>query len=562
MRKKPLQSHLRMRKTYLSFGLVLLIVALALHTAYLLQSRSNMQRQAQQDHTQLLEQQRYHASLFTDEIASCASALSLSQRLQKVLVIRQTPDYLAFADCRDLLQEYETAPFRMYRLDLYVPSVHTLVTSSEGVFYHLEEKNSAVYDALLALPESANGFWTIAYQGTEPGIVSRYRNENYLTYVRQVPSLTTGKPRALLLLSVAYPTFSAYTTPAAGDMSSLFFDGVLLCGSVTDDPAWTTLASESLSGLTFRYQYRFHPGNVFSGVFGFVLLVILLFLLVSFFLLILISERQIARPIHHLLTGFEGIQQGAFETRLGHHDNEFCGDLNRGFDHMAQHLQESVTALVTERTRGEELRLQLLMMQVRPHFLYNIFNNMVWLVAQKKYAPLEELVNATAGFYRSALRDPEKEITLLENMDQLRHYVAIQRFRFGDRFTLAFDIPDELWDLEIPNLILQPLVENAIVHGFEEQQQPGYIRLKAVREAGRLFLTVSDDGKGIPEARLAQIAKAMAQDETCDDCFALNNVARRLRIRYGEMAQIQIRSQPEHGTDIVLCIPLQEGEPS
>ena len=140
--------------------------------------------------------------------------------------------------------------------------------------------------------------------------------------------------------------------------------------------------------------------------------------------------------------------------------------------------------------------------------------------------------------------------------------MAIQRFRFGDRFTLAFDIPDELWDLEIPNLILQPLVENAIVHGFEEQQQPGYIRLKAVREAGRLFLTVSDDGKGIPEARLAQIAKAMAQDETCDDCFALNNVARRLRIRYGEMAQIQIRSQPEHGTDIVLCIPLQEGEPS
>lgn len=554
--------HLRMGRMYLSFLLVLVVCAAALHAAFLAQTYFSMVEQARTDREHVLYQQMYHAERYMMELEDCANTLCISPRLQQVLIDRQKPDYLAFADCRDLLTEYEMAPYDIYRIDLYVAGSNSLITSSEGVFYHMDEETRAVYEELMGKTGNADGalYWTKDYQTREPGIVSRTRNNRYLTLVKRVISTYTGRTKGVLLLSVSYDHFASYIaqTPE-NEVSTISFGQELLCGEPVAEAGWEkiTMSSEP-TGLSFAYFYEFNFSSIFSGGFMMVMAGIMLLFLMGFIMLVFITERRVAKPIGRLISGFQRVEKGEFDVRLDGDDDEIFGDLNRGFDHMAGHLQSTVTELVDERTRGRELKQRLLMMQIKPHFLYNIFNNMIWLVEQKKYDNLEQLVTATAGFYKSALNAGSEDILLYDNQRQLDYYVRIQKFRFGDRFELQMQVTEEAEALSIPNLLLQPLVENCINHGFQGSERHGLIRVNACVRGEQLVIAVRDNGKGIEPERLGEIRQAMAQDSgSAREFFALVNVAARLRNRYGSGANIEINSESGVGTEVIIRIPAQ-----
>ncbi|MGN1019498.1 MAG: sensor histidine kinase [Aristaeellaceae bacterium] len=550
---------LRLGKMYLSFLAALLICALMLHGAYLVQSWGSLVRQARAEREQVLAQKVYHTERYVKEMEDCANVLCVSTRLQQVLINRQTPDYLAYADCRDLLTEYEFAPYDIFRIDLYLSSSQSLITSSEGVFYHLGEEERAVYEALMARGKGEGDcFWTLDYQTHEPELVAKTRGIRYITLVKRVVSLYTGKSKGILLISVPYEHFASINaeTPE-NEYSCIRFGGETLCGASAEGEGWETLvmAAEEAPGFTLEYSYRFGFWSVFGGGFVVVLGVIMLLFLLGFVLIVIITERRVAKPVERLLQGFARLEAGDFSTRVGDGEDGIFGELNRGFDHMAEHLQSTVTELVDEKTRGRELKQRLLMMQIKPHFLYNIFNNMIWLVEQGQYDNLKELVGATAGFYKTALNAGSEDIMLFDNQRQLAYYVCIQKFRFGDRFDLEMEVSEEAETLTIPNLLLQPLVENAIAHGFQGLEGRGLIRVTAQVTDGTLTVRVRDNGCGIEPERLADIRRAMAQDAGGEKYFALVNVAARLRSRYGGEASIGISSRPGEGTEVVIRMP-------
>ena len=223
---------------------------------------------------------------------------------------------------------------------------------------------------------------------------------------------------------------------------------------------------------------------------------------------------------------------------------------------MAGHLQTVVDELVAEKTRGRELKQRLLQMQIRPHFLYNIFNNMVWMTEQKKYDTLEQLVKSTAGFYKTALNAGSSDIMLLENRRQLEYYVTIQKFRFGDQFDLETQIDEAIEDRMIPNLLLQPLVENAIAHGLRDEKERGKIIVRAKAADGGILLSVSDNGCGITPDRLKAIREAVSSGaDNSEQFFALVNIAARLRSVYGSKAELRIESKENAGTRVEIWIP-------
>lgn len=551
-----MQRGIRLKKTYLSFALVLVLIALALFGALTYRTQRSMRLQTEQDHLQLLQLEEERLFHFLQGVEVCGDVLSMSPRCQKVLLSRQTMDYLAFADCRDLLGEYLTAPFGLYRLDLYVLSGNTLVTSSEGVFYHLSQEEMAPLEELMANSRAQTGFWTTAWQGREPGLVGRFRNGRYLTYVREVVSLYTGKVRGLMLLSVSAGQLDEFCLSGDQLSGSISLDGELISGKQMEGNGWQTLTrADQDTGFTCTCSYL--PMQPILRDRGFLLIMLLMLVLFGllFGLLVLISERQVAGPAGRLLRGFEEVQKGDFGCRVGDWDNAFLGDVNEGFDRTAQHLQESVEALVEERTRGEELHEQLLLMQIRPHFLYNIFNSMIWLLAQMRLEDLEDLITSTATFYRTALSQGQREITLSQNMEQLRSYVSIQRYRFGDRFDLLCRLPEELEEEKVPNLLLQPLVENALTHGFEGMEGRGRVEVKAALIEGQIVLTVQDNGLGIGEGRLQELRDAMARDENSTEFFAMVNVARRLRLSFGDRAGIWVDSLAGQGTTVEIRLP-------
>ena len=552
---------LRLGKMYLSFLAALLICALMLHGAYLVQSWGSLMRQARAEREQVLAQKVYHTERYVKEMEDCANVLCVSTRLQQVLINRQTPDYLAYADCRDLLTEYEIAPYDIFRIDLYLSGSRSLITSSEGVFYRLGEKERTVYEELLARALGKEDcFWALDYQTREPELVTKTRGIRYITLVKRVVSLYTGKSKGILLISVPYEHFASINaeTPA-NEYSCIRFEGRLLCGGVAEGEDWETLSmvSSAAPGFSFEYGYRFDFGSVFGGGFVVVLGVIMLLFLLGFVLIVIITERRVAKPVERLLHGFRQLEAGNFATRVGDGEDGIFGELNRGFDHMAEHLQSTVTELVDERTRRRELKQRLLMMQIKPHFLYNIFNNMIWLVEQGQYDNLKQLVTATAGFYKTALNAGSGDIMLFDNQRQLSYYVCIQKFRFGDRFDLEMAVSEEAETLTIPNLLLQPLVENAITHGFQGLDRRGLIRVTAEAEGDVLTVRVKDNGCGIPPERLEDIRRAMEKDAgRAEKYFALVNVAARLRSRYGGRASIEMDSRPGEGTEVVIRVPV------
>lgn len=555
---KQKKLRLRMRRMYLYFLLVLLACALALHAAYLVQSCYSLREQARQEREHILHQQVYHTERYLQEAEACANTLCVSPRLQQVLIERQTTDYLAFADCRDLLTEFQMTPYDIYRIDLYVASSHSLITSSEGVFYHLDEAKRSVFEKMLDRSSETDVYWTLDYQTREPGIVARMRSSRYITLVKRVVSIYTGKVKGILLLSVSYDHFDSYAalTPE-NEYSCLSFCGQTICGERMTQPGWNDISMAlQQDGFEFAYTYRFDYATLFSGPFVLVMAVIMLLFLLGFVLIVFITERRVAQPVERLLLGLQRLEKGEFDIRMNNDGDELFGDLNRGFDHTASHLQASVTELVDERTRRRELKQRLLMMQIKPHFLYNIFNNMIWLVEQQKYDNLKQLVTATAGFYKSVLNAGLDAILLYDNMRQLDYYVQIQKFRFGDRFDLEMQLSEDVEELSIPNLLLQPLVENAINHGFQDLERRGRIVLTAKIVQQELCICVRDNGCGMSPQRLEQIRQAMrGEEDNGREFFALVNVALRLRSRYDGRADMTIESTAGTGTEVTLRIP-------
>ena len=545
---------LRMGRIYRGFLLVLLISALSLHVVYMAFTYARMERQAREERQRVLQQGVSFADRFLEEIEDCANILSVSQTLQQVLLTRQRIDYLAFRDCQNVLNEYTMAPFGIYRLDLYVSSQEALVTSSEGVFYHLSPEQRAMYENCLAEGRSQ---WMLNYQGQEPPLVGKTRNESYLTFVRPVVSMYTGKTRGVLFLSVKYREFETFLPAVqAGEAVRILYGQAELCGSRSENRKDTVLSVTSqTSGISFEYGYRFRWTQIFSFRLLLLIALITALFLISFLIIVFISERMLGRPIERLLYGFSELEKSHFEIRLDGGQDEIFGELYSGFEHMASHLQSAVDELVTEKTRGRELKQRLLQMQIRPHFLYNIFNNMVWMTEQKSYDTLEQLVKSTAGFYKTALNAGSSDIMLLENQRQLEYYVTIQKFRFGDRFDLEVHLDEAVEDQLIPNLLLQPLVENAIVHGMQNLSRRGRIIVTAGPVDGGLLLAVEDNGSGIDPERLRLIREAIRSGEdNSDQFFAMVNIAARLRSVYGDRADLQIQSEPDRYTRVEIRI--------
>ena len=198
-----------------------------------------------------------------------------------------------------------------------------------------------------------------------------------------------------------------------------------------------------------------------------------------------------------------------------------------------------------------QARLQALQMQLNPHFLFNSLHSIAALM-HKDVEAADGMIARLSDLLRAALDSSDaQEVTLREEFDLLERYLAIEQIRFGDRLNVSIDAPPELLDARVPNLILQPLVENAIRHGVEPRAKPGRIELRAQSSNGTLVLEVSDNGPGLPSS------------QPMNEGIGLSNTRTRLRTLYGEAHGFELRQSPEGGLLVRLTIPFRTAsEPS
>jgi signal transduction histidine kinase len=195
-----------------------------------------------------------------------------------------------------------------------------------------------------------------------------------------------------------------------------------------------------------------------------------------------------------------------------------------------------------------QAQLQALKMQLQPHFLFNTLNSISALnhedpkAANRMIARLSELLRLSLD------NDGAREVSLLQELDFLKRYLEIQQVRFGDRLHVRFDVTPETLEARVPNLLLQPLVENAIQHGIAPFAAPGEINIQASRENGLLCLRVTDNGPGLPAPKPAGGAS---------EGIGLANTRARLQQIYGKAHRFELRNGTEQGAVAEVRIPFQ-----
>jgi two-component system sensor histidine kinase YesM len=266
--------------------------------------------------------------------------------------------------------------------------------------------------------------------------------------------------------------------------------------------------------------------------------------------------RHILIPIEHL---------NAKILALGNTDSfDLSGSAEKVFDRLIKAIGSEATAkmLVTQ------AEIRALQNQINPHFLYNTLEAIRCHAIAHRMPEIAEMTEALATLFRYGINRPGKMATLAEELDNVRNYLTIQKYRFADKISVAWFVEDEdanIMECPLPILTIQPIVENAIHHGLETKMGNGVISIRAYTTQTKLIISVTDDGIGIPEQKLDEILHALYETSnlssmlTKDPNFvsgiALINVNQRLKFYFGEEYGLNIESTVGCGTSVEIIMP-------
>ena len=270
---------------------------------------------------------------------------------------------------------------------------------------------------------------------------------------------------------------------------------------------------------------------------------------------ILIS-RFITHPIHRLLKSMKGVEKGVFQKVTIKTGNDEIGELKDGYNMMIEEIQKLISKIVVDQKIKRKAELDILQAQIKPHFLYNTFDAISSLALSGRNREVYSLVKTLGSYYRISLNKGREIISIAEELEIVKNYLTIQKIRYQDAFIAQFDIDERVSPYQIPKLILQPLVENALYHGIKPTGEPGVITITARYASDCLTLTVADDGVGMSEAQIAAIMESKPGE--LPGGFGLRGTIERLRIFYNTANVLQITSGPEGGTQLTITIPLKE----
>lgn len=294
--------------------------------------------------------------------------------------------------------------------------------------------------------------------------------------------------------------------------------------------------------------------------------IIILLAVFSVFVCLIVANRMsnyVARPIGTLAAGMRRFRKGDFDAKIELDREDEFEQLAVGFNKMTTQLKETMKERVDAERKVNETRIEMMQAQLNPHFLYNTLDTIKWVAKANQVPEVATMSASLAGILRTSISQAQF-VTLSQEIKLIENYCEIQRIRFDDKFDITIDIPDDVMQAIIPKLILQPIVENAIIHGMDETEN-GHIYVAAIRDKGKdgekdlLKISVQDDGKGISD----EMMQALNNDdvETLKGHLGLNNVNTIIRLYYGKEYGVIAVRPTQGGTVMIVTLPFSEKEP-
>lgn len=276
-------------------------------------------------------------------------------------------------------------------------------------------------------------------------------------------------------------------------------------------------------------------------------------------------SATLTKPVKQLTTAANALAQGKFDTTIDVHSKDELAFLAQTFDYMRKSINRSIDELQQKAQLEQELQqsqlllkesqLKSLQNQVNPHFLFNALNTLSKKAYLDGAEETSDLLIDVAGLLRYNLKNSDQAVKLADEITVSQQYMQIQQARFSDRLQFEVDIDQRLTDVMMPSFTLQPLIENAVIHGIEPKEEGGTVTLKVALHDGSVQIEIHDDGLGMHAQQIAALWQADPQEH-----IGFANVAMRLTLFFGRSDLMDIQSEVGKGTTIHIDIPWEEAE--
>lgn len=270
----------------------------------------------------------------------------------------------------------------------------------------------------------------------------------------------------------------------------------------------------------------------------------------------LIITRMITRPINILVSTMKDISsrrldKACFETSIP----EFIR-LRDGYNLMTEEIHSLLNKVIQEETFKRRAEMNFLQEQIKPHFLYNTFDSISSLALMGRNQDVYRMMSALGSFYRISLSKGKEIITVREELETVKNYLAVLQYRYPHLFTVECRAEPETLEMPILKLVLQPFAENAVYHGLKPKNEPGTILLTTRSTEKGIELTIEDDGVGMDE----KIGERALQNREPTGSFGIWGTLQRLRLYYEKNDLVAFYSREDGGTRVIITLPLKGGE--
>lgn len=283
-------------------------------------------------------------------------------------------------------------------------------------------------------------------------------------------------------------------------------------------------------------------------------------------------SRSISAPIHQLVIRLKKVAKGQFDTdNIDIKTNDEINVLIESFNFMIMKIRNQIEEIKTKADIEKELKEQqiknlemrnllnqsellYLQSQINPHFLYNTMNIIVALASIENADKTKKMIECLSDMLKYNVRRINENVPLREEYKIIEDYLYIQKARFGTRIEYKLNYEEGLMHYYVPSMILQPFIENAIIHGLEPKESDGLLEVNIADDGDNILIMIRDNGMGMEEDKLIQVSSYDENDRTSLRGVGISNVVRRLEIAYGKNV-VSIKSVVEHGTEVNIKLP-------
>lgn len=396
------------------------------------------------------------------------------------------------------------------------------------------------------------------------------KNNSYaFSAVRKINSLDTGDELAIMMLNIDESHLrDSIKEVKLGEQGQVYLlsrnDGIIsftdetyIGHSIkevdinpTEDMMITDISDYTgwkLAGIVPRSEYKSQIKQLH--------IIFLPFSLVAIFIIILFAiaiSKSIVKPITAIISAMKEVQKGNLKVHIKHKQRNELGILTDYFNQTVEEIQFFINKVYKQEISRQEAELKAIQAQLNPHFLYNTLDTIYWMLILKEEEEIGDLVVALADILRYCISNGKEFVTVEEDLSQLENYLTIQKTRFNEKLHYEFDLDPNLMNIEIPKLLLQPLVENSIYHGFCKMRREGKIMIKGYSEAEEIFFKVEDNGYGMSKEKIEAIFNGACKSDKKHTGLGLKAVHNRIALLYGEEYGIEIHSIENQGTTMIV----------